>query len=157
MTHSIAIVGAGLGGLMLARVLHVHGIASTVYEAEASHVTREQGGMLDIHDDSGQIALKTAGLYDKFVQLIYAQGQSTRVLDKTARVLFDQPDDGLGGRPEVRRGDLRQLLLDSLPVGTVLWDHKVESVMPCDDGQHVLTFVNGNMLKTGLLVGADGA
>jgi len=46
MTTRIAIVGAGLGGLTLARTLHVHGLDAAVYEREASPAARTQGGSL---------------------------------------------------------------------------------------------------------------
>jgi 2-polyprenyl-6-methoxyphenol hydroxylase-like FAD-dependent oxidoreductase len=139
----ITIIGAGLGGLVLARVLHRHGIPATIYEAEQSPTARRQGGMLDIHPWNGQPVL--------------AGRESYRVLDRFGTVLLDRPDDGTGDRPEVQRGELRQLLLDALPHDTVKWGHKVTGVRALDAGHHEVHFSDGTTVGTDLLVGADGA
>ncbi len=157
MTTPVTIVGAGLGGLTLARVLYVRGIRATIYEAEPSAGTRSQGGQLDIHADSGQLALEAAGLMEEFRAIIHAGGEATRVLDQHGTVLYDEPDDGTGGRPEVLRGELRRILLDSLPDAMVQWGRKVAGAQPIGDGRHELTFADGSTVTTSLLVGADGA
>jgi 2-polyprenyl-6-methoxyphenol hydroxylase-like FAD-dependent oxidoreductase len=157
MKTPVAIIGAGLGGLTLARLLHVHGIAAAVYEAEDSANARAQGGMLDIHEYNGQLALKAAGIFDKFREIIHTGGQATRLVDKDGMVLLDEPDDGTGGRPEVPRGGLRRILVGSLPADTVRWGQKVTAVSPLGSGRHVVTFADGSTATTDLLVGADGA
>ncbi len=155
--HPIAIVGAGLGGLTLARVLHVHGIPATVYEADPSAASRTQGGQLDIHEDDGQRALADAGLTGEFRAIIHEGAEALRVLDQHGKLLHDEADDGTARRPEVLRGDLRRILLDSLPDRTVQWGRRVIGVQPRGDGRHELSFADGTTATSSLLVGADGA
>ncbi|MFF9282706.1 FAD-dependent oxidoreductase [Streptomyces griseosporeus] len=155
--HPIAVVGAGLGGLTLARVLHVHGIGAALFDLDPSPAARTQGGMLDIHEESGQVALRAAGLYDAFRARVHRGGEALRVLDRDGRVHREEPDDGTGGRPEIDRGDLRDLLLGSLPEGTVRWGAQVTGARPLGDGRHEVTLADGSSFTTDLLVGADGA
>jgi 2-polyprenyl-6-methoxyphenol hydroxylase-like FAD-dependent oxidoreductase len=156
-THPIAIIGAGLGGLTLARVLHARGIQATVFDLEAGRHVRTQGGMLDIHEDSGQLALRAAGLDEPFRAIIHSGGEALRLLTPDGTVVMEEHDDGTGGRPEVDRGRLRDLLLDALPGDTVHWGAKATGARPLGDGRHEVTFADGGTVTTGLLVGADGA
>ncbi|MDX6742370.1 NAD(P)/FAD-dependent oxidoreductase [Actinocorallia sp. A-T 12471] len=155
--HPIVIVGAGLGGLTLARVLHVHGVTAAVFDLEPDRHTRTQGGMLDIHADSGQVALRAAGLHEPFRALVHPGGEAMRLADATGAFRVDEADDGQGDRPEVDRGQLRDLLLDSLPADAVRWAAKVTAARPLGDGRHEVVFADGRTVTTDLLVGADGA
>ncbi|GAA1305400.1 FAD-dependent oxidoreductase [Pseudonocardia xinjiangensis] len=157
---SIAVVGGGLSGLVLARILQQHDIASTVYELDATADARRQGGLLDLHVESGQSALREAGLYEQFRRLTRPQAEAMRVMDKAGTVFIDQvPGDGSGegGRPEIDRTELRALLLESLHPGRVVWDHKLSRARRLDDGRFELAFANGARRTADLLVGADGA
>jgi len=155
--YDIAIIGAGLSGLTLARVLHIHGIGSAIFDLDASRTARTQGGMLDIHEDSGQVALHTADLYESFTKLILTGGEAMRILDKHGVSHLAEDDEGDGTRPEVERGDLRDLLLDSLPEGTVHWGVKVTDVHRNDAGIFEVNVADGAGFTADVLVGADGA
>lgn len=153
----IAIVGAGLSGLTLARVLQVNDITSAVFELDDSPTARRQGGQLDIHDDTGQEALRAAKLHDAFLRIVHTGAQADRVLDANNVLLHEKRDDGTGARPEVDRGQLRKLFLDTLDDGVIRWGKKLVDVRAREEGKHALQFADGSTVTCDLLIGGDGA
>lgn len=150
----IAIVGAGLGGLTLARMLHVKGLDASVFERDVSASERPYGGTLDMHADTGLFAIEQAGLLDAFGEVARYEDQGLRLFDKDANLLFE---DSNGNRPEIDRGQLRELLRKSLPDGVVQWDHAVDAVQACEAGGAEIVFRNDTRQSFDLVVGADGA
>jgi len=151
---TISIIGAGPGGLTCARILQKHGIPVTVYDRDPHPQARNQGGTLDLHADDGQLALREAGLLDEFFALCRPEGQEMRKLDPAGGLVEHHvPAEGELFKPEIDRGQLRGLLLDSLEPGTVRWGSALESVeLP---GR--LRFAGGTTVDTDLVIGADGA
>jgi len=154
----ISVIGAGPGGLTCARILQRRGMAVTVYDRDPGHDARNQGGTLDLHADNGQIALREAGLLDEFFELARPEGQEMRQLDPAGAMTFHKvPEADELFKPEIDRGQLRDLLLDSLHPGTVQWGRTLDTIGGPVDGPRQLHFTDGTTVETDLVIGADGA
>jgi 2-polyprenyl-6-methoxyphenol hydroxylase-like FAD-dependent oxidoreductase len=151
----IAIVGGGPAGLTLARILHLHGIGTTIFERDTHPLERPQGGTLDLHEESGLLALQRAEMADAFQAIARYEDQGTRLLDPHGQVLFEEVDAS-GNRPEVDRTALRALLLDALPDCTVQWNRTLREVRDNGDGRWNLRFDSGLEGPFDLVIGADG-
>jgi 2-polyprenyl-6-methoxyphenol hydroxylase-like FAD-dependent oxidoreductase len=153
----IAIAGAGPCGLTLARLLQQKGADVRVFELESSHAARNQGGSLDLHEDSGQLALRRTGLHEKFLAASRPEGQAVRVVDKHGKMFIDlRPKDDTQARPEIDRGVLRGLLIDSLAGGAIQWGQQIEGVERSTQGRLRLAFAAGQPMEVDLLFGCDG-
>ncbi|TVY78858.1 Monooxygenase asqM [Fusarium oxysporum f. sp. cubense] len=155
----IAIIGAGPSGLTLARLLEINNIDYMVYERDESPEPKfiNQGGTLDIHASSGQVAVKEARLFDEFKSI--ARWDASRVFMQnpsgTVTAAFGDERDA----PEIDRLQLRKLLLDSIPTDKIRWGHRVKSIERGDTAsEHVISFVNSTSASGfRAIVGADGA
>ena len=154
----IVIVGGGPGGLTLARLLQQGGAQVCVYERDQSRSARVQGSALDLHEDSGLAALEAAGLMDAFWIHHRPDLDRLRLTDTHGTVLHDHARrvSGAGKRPEIERGPLRDLLLDSLRPGTVQWNCKLDSA-EMQGEQVLLRFAGGRAVLADIAIGSDGA
>ncbi|KAF5689710.1 tetracycline resistance [Fusarium circinatum] len=159
----IAIIGGGPCGLMLARLLQTASINYVVFERDDSPTStlRSQGGTLDIHRDSGQEALRRAGLHEQFKSLARYDATTMTLMNFQGKFRASFGDDDGGDRPEIDRQQLRQLLLNSLPTDRIRWGKILDVVDSKENGETrdlTLNFRDGST-ESGfrLIVGADGA
>ncbi|WP_419210887.1 FAD-dependent oxidoreductase [Maribacter sp. X9] len=154
----IAIVGGGPGGLTLARLLQQEGCNVTVYERDINKDARVQGANLDLHEESGLAALKKANLLDAFYANYLPDAGKLRIMDNTGKIHLDDHKDEHSAehRPEIDRGPLRKILLESLKPRTVVWNSQFVSMKKQNEGWNLL-FKNEKEYYADIVIGADGA
>ncbi|WP_269448436.1 FAD-dependent oxidoreductase [Acetobacter cerevisiae] len=153
-TQRIAIIGGGPGGLMLARLLQRHGKCPVVLERDRHAEERPQGGSLDMHSETGQYAMERAGLREAFMAAARPEDQGDRLYNAEGELLFDR-NEPTDDRPEIDRSVLRQILLNSLTPGTVLWGRRITRIAPEKGG--FVVGGDGWSEQFDAVVGADGA
>lgn len=160
---TIAIIGGGPGGLTLAKLLQLKSIKVQVYERDYDENARVQGSPLDLHQDSGLAALREAGLIDEFRQNFIPGADREKIMDQNAEIYYsdhndknEEDFDNRFFRPEIDRGVLRKILLQSLESKTVVWDSHFLSMEAHGEGW-LLYFKNADPAYADFVVGADGA
>src|SRR5580692_2548704 len=155
---SIAIVGAGMGGLASAAALRRVGIEVMVYE-QASQFTRIGAG-IQIGCNAMKVLLKL-GLEERLrAQSFYPRSWNNRDW-RTGEIKFDmifgESAEAKFGAPYLlaHRGDLHAALASAVPDECVRLSHKLTGLDETADGVR-LTFANGATAVADAVVGADG-
>jgi 2-polyprenyl-6-methoxyphenol hydroxylase-like FAD-dependent oxidoreductase len=147
----VAILGAGPVGLTMAKLLQQTGVDVTVFERDRDPQTRIWGGTLDLHESSGQEAMKEAGLLERYYAMAIPMGRT--LVDQQGKVFFSKKPQN--DNPEINRNDLKKILLGSLTNSTVVWDRKFTG-LETQDGQWLLHFENKPDAIADLVIGANG-
>ncbi|WP_213278888.1 FAD-dependent oxidoreductase [Chryseobacterium indologenes] len=160
---SIAIVGGGPAGLTLARLLQLKGANVKVYERDFNKNARVQGSPLDMHEDSGLAAIRKAELLEEFKKTFRPGADRTLIMNEKAEIFFNdhemKPEEDFGEehfRPEIDRGPLRNMLLESLHPETVVWDSHFLKMESQNEGW-LMHFKNGTSEYADLVIAGDGA
>lgn len=163
----IGIIGAGPVSLTLANILQNNDIPFTVYEA--TETFRTHGGSLDLHPESGQLALKEAGLWNAFVKHSRPEGDCDKIVELSGEVLWDEnllvkpeksEEEKFSGRPEIDRRALMNILFENIKSDTITFGKKLDRVVPSstEPGKYELHFASGPAeIDLDLVIGADGA
>lgn len=158
-----AVVGGGPGGLTLARLLQLQGVNVKVYERDYNATARLTGSPLDMHEGSGLAAIRKANLLDEFKKCFRPGADKMLIVNEQATIFYSdhgtKPGEDFGSeyfRPEIDRGPLRHMFLQSLQPGTMVWDSHFIS-MEKQNGGWLLHFKNGSAVYADMVIAADGA
>ncbi|KAJ5627875.1 hypothetical protein N7490_010103 [Penicillium lividum] len=165
MTLPVLIIGAGLGGIVLAQALRKNNIPFKLFEQDEQTNLRTQGYRIRI-SEHGTNALKealTPDLFTLFEQTCATtSGFGVRVTPNGTPIPFGEngppkPPGMLSGESyTVDRSTFREALLTELS-GHVFFGKKFSYYELSDSGVTVTAhFADGSVVKGSLLVGADG-
>jgi len=154
MPLRILVVGAGVGGISVARGLLRDGHHVTVFEQRPD--ARAGGGAVTIWPNGATVLeqlgvdMDGAGQLLSTVRVVTSAGRPLVALDLTAIV------DRLGASVRmVPRRVLLERLLAGFPTDHIQYDRRVAKVASTPDGVRV-EFANGSVVEGDLLIGADG-
>jgi FAD-dependent urate hydroxylase len=150
----ILVVGAGVGGISVARGLLRDGHHVTVFERRPD--ARAGGGAVTIWSNGSTVLQQLGVDMDGAGQLL----SSVRVLTSTGRPLVTLDltaiEDRLGAPIQmVPRRVVLDRLLDGFPCDRIQYNRRVVDVVSADDGVRV-EFEDGSAAEGDLLIGADG-
>ena len=150
----ILVVGAGVGGISVARGLLRDGHHVTVFEQRPD--ARAGGGAVTIWPNGATVLeqlgvdMDGAGQLLSTVRVVTSAGRPLVALDLTAIV------DRLGASVRmVPRRVLLERLLAGFPTDHIQYDRRAAKVASTPDGVRV-EFANGSVVEGDLLIGADG-
>ncbi|MBR0894559.1 FAD-dependent monooxygenase [Bradyrhizobium tropiciagri] len=156
---SVAVIGAGMGGLASAAALSRAGVDVTVYE-QAQRFTRLGAGI-----QIGCNAMKVMRAWDLEPVLrraaFYPRSWNNKEYD-TGEVRFDMvfgpAAEERYGAPYLlgHRGDLHAALASAVPENLLRLDHKLTAIEQRADRSVALTFANGRTATVDAVVAADG-
>ncbi len=151
-----AIIGAGIGGLTTAIALRQRGIEAKVYEA-APEIKPLGAGI--VMATNAMMVFQRLGIAEKIQRSGYPINGGF-IADQHWRPIQKFDTDYVSkkygvGSYALHRADLHKALLDQLPQGTVVLNHKLTSLQQ-DSSKVYLEFENQSKEEVDLVIGADG-
>jgi len=155
---SIAIVGAGIGGLTAAETLRRVGHDVTIYE-QARAFARVGAGIQQ--GPNAVKVLRRLGLEPTLRELAFQPDAHLNRVHDTGEIKWARP---LGAEVEAKygapylymhRGDLHAALADMVPQDIVVRNRKLEGLTEGRDSVR-LHFIDGSSAEADLVIGADG-
>lgn len=156
---SVAVIGAGMGGLATAAALQRAGIDATVYE-QAARFTRLGAGI--------QIGCNAMKVMREFglepilrAEAFYPRSWNNKEHD-TGEVRFDmvfgEPAEAKYGAPYLlgHRGDLHAALASAVKPGTIHLNHQLVGIETLSNGRVELGFAAGSTRTFDAIVASDG-
>ncbi|MES2631375.1 MAG: FAD-dependent monooxygenase [Pseudomonadota bacterium] len=158
MLPRVLVVGAGIGGLALASLLHKRGFPVRVYEQSSK--LQEVGAGVQLSANAVKV-LRALGVERDAVSRGFLPKAFIGWSWKSGRMLYRTPlaevHESQYGAPyvHIHRADLHDLLASGVPAESISLGHRVRQVIQDGDSVRV-EFENGHVDHADVVIGADG-